>query len=393
VLIVGAGLGGLALANVLKHQGVPFKIFERDSSPEDRTQGWSLSMHFCLFLLKSLMDPVKYATLGKKSAVDPANPSDNDFSLIDGNKGERIVKFGGIPGADVFRVNRKRFRAWLMEGIDVQWNKRIDHYTVDKDEDGVQVTFTDGTVEEGSILVGADGVNSQVCRQLIGTEAFDKTTTENPLNLLVSSYWINSEFRRNIVDTLAPAHMMAAASGSEEDEHSLGLFSSLVDVDLNQEKPFEMLWCLSNINEKEPRYDTDQERLKQAKEWATNAGFSGLLSRLIMETPEDTQVVRIQIRERSPHEKLDTLRDPVVLLGDALHTMTMYRGEGGNHAIQDSCLLGLELISMYKGEKTLQEALDAYYKESLPRGRKAVAESHEALNQMHSSKAQVLGMM
>ena len=330
VLIIGGGLAGLALANVLKYQGVPFKIFERDSSPEDRTQGWSLSVHFCLFMLKSLIDPAKYATLGEKSAVDSENPKDNKFSLIDGNKGDTIFKSPSIPGVDVFRVNRKRFRSWLMEGIDVQWSKRIDHYTVNKgySSNGVQVTFTDGTVEEGSVIVGADGVNSTVCRQLIGKEEFDKTTTVNPVQLLVASYWIDSEFRRQIVDELTPAHMMAAASGSSEDEHSTGLFSSLVDIDRNRETPYEMLWCLSSVDKNEPCYETDQERLKQAKDWVNEAKYSGLLHRLVMETPDDTPVVPLKLRERSPHLKLETLRDPVLLVGDALHTMTTFRGEG-----------------------------------------------------------------
>ena len=66
---------------------------------------------------------------------------------------------------------------------------------------------------------------------------------------------------------------------------------------------------------------------------------------------------------------------------------------GANHAIQDSCMLGIELANVYKGEKTLEETIDAYYKESIPRGRKAVTESHQAAEDMHKSRDQVIGMM
>ncbi|KAI9252373.1 hypothetical protein BDA99DRAFT_443860 [Phascolomyces articulosus] len=393
VIIIGAGLASLALANVLKYQGVPYKIFEREKSPDDRTQGWSLSMHFCLVSLKASMDPVKYATLGEKSAVDPEFPQKADFCMVNGNTGERVASVGGYPGVDVFRVNRKRFRAWLMEGIDVTWNKRLEHYKVT--EEGVEATFTDGTVEYGRLIVGADGVNSQVCRQLIGAEEFNKTTTPNPLRVLACSYWVNSELRRQIEESLAPAHMMSIASSTEDAEHSICLFSSLIDVDKSRENPYEMVWSISNLDENEPHYETDQERLKQAKEWLNNAGFTGPLHQLVMETPEGTNMVALQLRERSPHSKLDTLqRDlPVVLVGDALHTMTMYRGEGGNHAIEDSSLLGMELAKFYKGEKSLEEAVDIYYKEALPRGRKAVADSHEAAKTVHSSRAKVLAMI
>ncbi|KAG2225338.1 hypothetical protein INT45_005582 [Circinella minor] len=396
VIIIGAGLAGLALANVLKHQGVSYKIFERDASPEDRTQGWSLSMHFCLLTLKTLMDPAKYATLGDKSAVDPENPRKGDFCLANGNTGEPLVTVGSDTydsNVDVFRVNRKRFRSWLMEGIDVTWNKRIDHYTINDDGNGVQVTFTDGTVEEGSVIVGADGVNSQVCRQLIGEDEFKTTTVPNPLRILAASYWIDSELRQEIKENYSSAHMMAPSSISEEADHSTCLFVSLVDVDKSKEKPYEMLWSVSCLDKEEPHHETNQERLNQAKNWLKKSGCSGLLNRLVTGTPDDTEVVTLKIRERSPHSILDTFHGPVVLIGDALHSMTQFRGEGGNHAILDACLLGKELASLHKQEKGLKEAINTYYSEALPRGRKAVAESHEALNIVHGTRAQVFAMI
>lgn len=53
VLIVGAGLGGLALAQVLMKHGVEFEIFDRDESEFSRRQGWAiginkLSIHYML---------------------------------------------------------------------------------------------------------------------------------------------------------------------------------------------------------------------------------------------------------------------------------------------------------------------------------------------------------
>lgn len=45
VLIVGAGVGGLSLAQALRKQNVSFEIFERDDHADSRFQGWAIAMH------------------------------------------------------------------------------------------------------------------------------------------------------------------------------------------------------------------------------------------------------------------------------------------------------------------------------------------------------------
>lgn len=45
VLIVGGGLGGLSLAQCLRQQGISFEVFERDTSPDSRFQGWAIAIH------------------------------------------------------------------------------------------------------------------------------------------------------------------------------------------------------------------------------------------------------------------------------------------------------------------------------------------------------------
>ncbi len=45
VLIIGAGIGGLFLAQFLRKQGVSFEIFERDASAEAREGGWAIGLH------------------------------------------------------------------------------------------------------------------------------------------------------------------------------------------------------------------------------------------------------------------------------------------------------------------------------------------------------------
>lgn len=45
VLIAGAGLGGLTLAQALRKQGISYEIFERDANRDARFQGWAIALH------------------------------------------------------------------------------------------------------------------------------------------------------------------------------------------------------------------------------------------------------------------------------------------------------------------------------------------------------------
>lgn len=49
----------------------------------------------------------------------------------------------------------------------------------------------------------------------------------------------------------------------------------------------------------------------------------------------------------------------------------------------DAVNLGNQLNEYYKGEKTLEEALKAYHDEMIPRGQKAVKESHDSAVMVH----------
>lgn len=44
IIIIGAGFGGLLLAHGLKKYGISFSIYERDSSPQARGQGYRIKI-------------------------------------------------------------------------------------------------------------------------------------------------------------------------------------------------------------------------------------------------------------------------------------------------------------------------------------------------------------
>jgi 2-polyprenyl-6-methoxyphenol hydroxylase-like FAD-dependent oxidoreductase len=72
------------------------------------------------------------------------------------------------PSVRRVRANRSKLRTLLIQGLDIEYEKRFTHYELTAD--GVRAHFTDGTSFEGSMLTGCDGNNSLVRKQMLGPE-------------------------------------------------------------------------------------------------------------------------------------------------------------------------------------------------------------------------------
>src|SRR5260221_594811 len=80
ILISGAGLGGLLLAQSLRSQRIPFKLYERDADGSARSQGYRIRLSVDgLTALEQVLDPAHYERFragctdlgaGKIEAVD-----------------------------------------------------------------------------------------------------------------------------------------------------------------------------------------------------------------------------------------------------------------------------------------------------------------------------------
>lgn len=168
VLIVGAGMSGLTLAHQLRKNNISFSVFERDLTNDARTQGWALSLFgSTLSRLESSM-PAELGPVDQTSHLLPLElPA--QFAFYDITRPGIRVGVASDETGKIIRANRQRLRDWLLQGIDVQFNKRV----VRVDEGGpgdklVTVHFQDGTSASGDILVGAEGTRSVVRAHLLG---------------------------------------------------------------------------------------------------------------------------------------------------------------------------------------------------------------------------------
>jgi 2-polyprenyl-6-methoxyphenol hydroxylase-like FAD-dependent oxidoreductase len=72
---------------------------------------------------------------------------------------------------------------------------------------------------------------------------------------------------------------------------------------------------------------------------------------------------------------------PVTLLGDAIHSMTPYRGIGANVALKDAMRLCQALTSAQRGERPVLDAIHDYERAMIDYGFRAVQTSLHAMKQ------------
>ncbi|KAH7127363.1 hypothetical protein EDB81DRAFT_141120 [Dactylonectria macrodidyma] len=170
VLISGAGLSSLLLAQSLRLSKIPFKIFERDASFAFRAQGYRLRLSAeGIDAIESVLDAPTWQrfwdTCGKTGgggfrAYDAVS-GEQTAHVVDEQLTSRDDKIVGIARGDMRRI--------FADGCEdhIEWAKHVVGYEIT--DDGVRATFADGTKSvEGSMLVGGEGIYSKVAKQLSG---------------------------------------------------------------------------------------------------------------------------------------------------------------------------------------------------------------------------------
>ena len=171
VLIIGAGLGGLTLAQGLHAAGVDVAVFERDRHRTDRLSGYRIHISpKGSAALHASLPPSVYQRF-----LDTTGFPSTGFSLFSSDLRELITldsrEIGLDPDDPVHSyksVSRISFRSVLLTGLDdvVSFGKAFTRYALLPDG-RVEAFFADGSSVVGDVLVGADGVNSGVRAQYL----------------------------------------------------------------------------------------------------------------------------------------------------------------------------------------------------------------------------------
>jgi 2-polyprenyl-6-methoxyphenol hydroxylase-like FAD-dependent oxidoreductase len=394
VIVIGGGIGGLTLAQGLKKSGVSVAVYERDRTRTGRVQGYrvhinpagSLALHECL--PPDLFEAFT-GTCGKRSGgIRFLTERMNVLLSLDLDEAAAVLRQEGI--ARHRSVSRITLRQVLLSGLDdvVQFGKTFTHYE-ESLSGRVIAHFDDGTTAEGDVLVAADGGGSRVRRQFLP----DAQRIDTGVVGIAGKVFLDDTSRRRLAPELLQGLNLVSAKGG------LALFVAL------QELGGDQVGAIGG-NDDSAGSGAHFDNTKSYVMWALGAQrttlgldgdvdtFDGASLRTTALKAMDDWDERLKSLVRLAHA--DTINAIVIrssvavppwptrritLLGDAIHSMTPYRGIGANVALKDAVRLCRALAAADRGERPLLEAVHGYEADMLDYGFRAVHGSLRAMEQ------------
>lgn len=169
VIIAGAGIGGLTAALALLKSGIDCDLYEQAAELREVGAGLQLSPNGNRVLFALGLEPQV-----RRDGVETGNKvvrlwnNGYTWSLYDPSVGTATQRFG----APMFLMHRGDLHAMLVDAVRREKSDAI-HTNArcvgcNQSDSGVRLKLADGREIAGDILVGADGIHSQIRRQMFG---------------------------------------------------------------------------------------------------------------------------------------------------------------------------------------------------------------------------------
>ncbi len=376
VMIIGGGIGGLCLAQGLRRAGIPVTVYERSEARTDWLQGYRI--HINPHGSRALHDSLPPAAW--QQFLDSVSVNGGGFGFAT-EQLDDLLRFSGSeilpdagPADGHYGASRISLREVLLSDLDdvVHLGKTFERYEIGADG-LVTAHFSDGTSATADVLIGADGANSRVRRQLLPhAERID-----TGIVAIAGKYRLDGADLPGVLR--ADANMIIPAGSGF-------LFTAVWQPDRQtiRDEPAPDGFLLDNTTaytfwayaDKARRFPSGTERLSgedlQALVLERTSDWAPALRELIGGSDPAT-VNAIRVRSATPVDPWPTGR--VSLLGDAIHNMTPMAGIGANTALRDADLLRRQLIDVASGKRDLVPALHEYEERMLDYGFAAVRRS------------------
>jgi 2-polyprenyl-6-methoxyphenol hydroxylase-like FAD-dependent oxidoreductase len=315
ISIIGAGIGGLTTALILKQKKIEVKIYE--GSPAIKPVGAGIILaNNAMQVMKKLGLQEKLEKVGNKlSCMKITDINLKPISVTDLSFFEQKYKVSNLA---IHRGELQRILAETIGYEHINLSKRV--FEIEK-KDYYNLTFEDGSSLETQTIIGADGIKSIIRNQL-----FEKTKIRNANQIC----W------RGIAEIDLPKKY------HNELNEAWGKGKRFGFVKISATKVY--WYALINTPK---QVDSQANLLNLFQEFHTD-----ILN--IIETTPSNQIIFSEITDLTPIKKW--YQDNLCLIGDAAHATTPNLGQGACQAIEDAYILGKCLEENHD----MQEAFEAY---------------------------------
>jgi salicylate hydroxylase len=354
IVIIGAGIGGLSLALLLRQRGVPAMVLEQTGQLREVGAAIALGANGTRILHH----------LGLADALARAGTEPTRLIHRDGLKGHVVTTTPGPGwyrtafGAPFYGLHRRALQELLAAAVGAE-HLRLGCQASALTQHGaiMRVHCTSGAVFDAAVVVGADGVHS-LARDWV-------TGGDDPV------YSGTSGFRG-----LVPAELLPSLPEPGALQFWMGPGAHLLHYPISDGQIINFLAVVDG-----PARWTAPGWMQDAEPGEHRSPFTGwhpAVTEMLAAVPQSP---RWGLFARRPLIRWH--RGPVVLLGDAAHAMLPHHGQGANQTIEDAAVLAGELASVSSRAGELDAALRRYTERRRVRTRQVQLASWAASAALH----------
>ena len=303
--IIGAGIGGLATALGFQQKGIEYQIFEKAPVLNEVGAGIWLAPN-ALQVLESLgvLNEIK----SNGNSLNRITVGKSDLSPLSDNFQDAVKKKFGFSTIAIHRAKLQGILFDKIESDKIYLGKDFKSFEQKKSGE-IEIQFADGSKYETEFLIGADGINSNVRKQLF---------PDSQTRYSGQTCW------RGIADI---------ELDKEFGDRGFELWGNQIRFGTSKIAKDKVYWfavALAKPNLKDDKNKVQEKLLKMFSD------FHPLVQQLIAATPVD-KLIRNDIIDLKPLE--NWYNDNICLIGDAGHATTPNMGQGAAQAIEDAYYL------------------------------------------------------